>query len=504
MKETNRKWVTVFLMTGIFLSAIEVTIVATAMPTIIGKLGGFAQFTWVYSMFLLTQAATVPIYGKLADLYGRKPIFVLGAGLFIIGSALCGFAQSMPQLIAFRAIQGVGAGSVLPIAMTIVGDLYPGKERAKVQGILSSVWAIAAIIGPTLGGVIVQTIGWPWIFELNVPLGIITISGIMLFLHEKVEHRDHKIDYFGAFTMVIGISFLLFALLQAGVKWTWTSPQLIGLSTISLAFFAAFIWIETRAKEPILPLSMMRQRMVLVANICAIITGGLTVGASAFLPTFAQGVLGTTPIVAGSTIVTLSIGWPIASTLSGKLIWRYGYRKVEVAGMMLCIMGSALYLGISEASRPLYMALCSFIMGAGLGLASTTQIVSVQSSVHWKQRGIATGSVMFSRILGSTLLIALLGTVINTSLTNALAGTPLVEQYGVSDSVSITNLLLNSEQRGALPLGHLELLTGALAHGIHLTFWLILISSAIGTFAALSMPRGVPDKHGQLASSIKH
>ncbi|HZD61128.1 MAG TPA: MDR family MFS transporter [Anaerolineae bacterium] len=501
MKETKRAWVTAFLMAGIFLSAMEATIVATAMPTIIGKLGGFAQFAWVYSIFLLTQAATVPIYGKLADLYGRKPIFVLGTGLFIIGSALCGFAHSMTQLIVFRAIQGIGAGSVLPIAMTIVGDLYPGKERAKVQGLLSSVWAVAAVMGPAMGGLIVQTIGWPWIFELNVPFGIVTIAGVVAFLHEKVEHHRHKIDYAGAITMVIGISALLFALLQAGVKWAWTSPQLIGLSAISIALFAAFMRIETRAQEPILPLPVMRQRMVLIANICAIISGGLTVGASSFLPTFAQGVLGVKPIIAGATIVTLSIGWPIASTLSGRLIWRYGYRKIEVAGMVFSMLGSVLYLAISTSSSPLYMAFCSFVMGIGLGLASTTQIVSVQSTVHWEQRGIATGSVMLSRVLGSALLVALLGTIVNTSLSKALSGTSLAQQYGVNGSVSITNLLLDPVRRATISHAHLEFLTGTLAHSIHLTFWLILVSSAIGAIVALKMPGGVPDMHGRLTST---
>ncbi len=498
MKQTNRKWVTVFLMAGIFLAAMEATIVATAMPTIVGKLGGFAHFTWVFSMFLLTQAASVPIYGKLADLYGRKPVFVLGAVVFIASSALCGFAHSMTQLIVFRAIQGLGAGSVLPIAMVIVGDLYPGQERAKVQGVLSSVWAIAAVVGPALGGIIVQTIGWPWIFEINVPFGIITIAGIMGFLHERVEHHGHKVDYPGALMLTISIVTLLFALLQAGVKWAWTSPQLIGMVLLAVAFMGVFIWIETKAKEPVLPLAVVRQPMVLVANICAIITGGITIGASSFLPTFSQGVLGTSAIVAGSTIVTLSIGWPIASTLSGRLIWRYGYRTIEIAGMLFCIIASIMYLGIGVSSSPLYIALCSFVMGIGLGLASTTQIVSIQSTVDWKQRGIATSSVMFSRILGSTLLVAMLGTVVNASLTGMLAGSPLIKKYGVSDSVSITNLLLDPSRRAALPHTNLDVLASALAHGIHMTFWLILIVSIIGIFASFRMPAGVPDKHGKI------
>lgn len=493
--------VTVFVMAAMFLSAMEATIVSTAMPTITGKLGGFALFTWAYSAFLLAQAVSVPIYGKLADLRGRKPIFIAGAGIFIVGSAFCGLAQTMPQLIAFRALQGLGAGSVLSIAVTIIGDLYPGAERARVQGLLSSMWAIAAIVGPALGGIIVQTVGWPWIFELNVPLGIITVLGITLFLHEHIEHRDHQIDYLGALVMVVAVGTLLLALLQAGIEWAWSSPQVLGLLAVSAVFFTAFLWIEARAKEPMLPLFMMRQRVILVANICSIITGGLTIGAASFLPTFAQGVLGTTPIIAGATIMTMSIGWPIASTLSGRLIWRYGYRTIEVMGMILCVLGSALYLGITQSSDPLYMAFCSLVMGAGLGLAATTQIVSIQTSVSWQQRGIATGSVMFSRVLGSTLWVAILGTIVNTSLMRSLSGTSLIKEYGVSDSISIINLLLNAERRAAIPHDHLDILTGALAHGIHLTFWVVLISAAVGIVAALYLPKGVPDKDGQLVPS---
>ncbi|MCL6472271.1 MAG: MFS transporter [Firmicutes bacterium] len=507
-EKTNRSLVTVCLLAGIFLSAMEASIVATAMPTIVGKLGGFAQFTWVFSMFLLTQAVTTPIFGKLADLYGRKPIFALGASLFVVGSALCGFADTMGQLIVFRAIQGLGAGSVLPIAMVIVGDLYPGQERAKVQGLLSSMWAIAAVIGPGLGGVIVQTIGWPWIFWINVPFGVITITGVSIFLHEKIEHRKHEIDYKGAAALSIAITALLFALLQAGAKWAWTSPQLIGTFILSAVFFAAFARIEEKSKEPMVPLSIMKRPMILVANICALITGGLTIGASSFLPTYAQGVLGLTAIIAGATIVTLSIGWPIASTLSGRLIWRFGYRKIEIAGMVLCILAGILYLGVGTSSHPIYMAaymaLCSFVMGAGLGLASTTQIVAVQSSVHWRQRGSATSSIMFARIVGSTLFVALLGTIVNNSLARTLSGTALNKLYNVRDSVSVTNLLLDPARRVFISSEHLKILTDALAHSIHLTFWVILIAAALGFFVALRMPGGVPDKHGKLVTPPKH
>ncbi|MDI3257611.1 MAG: MDR family MFS transporter [Kyrpidia sp.] len=492
MKQTNRKWVTVCLMAAMFLSAMEATIVATAMPTIAGKLGGFSQFTWVFSIFLLTQAASIPIYGKLADLYGRKPVFAAGTGLFIIGSALCGFARSMPMLIAFRAVQGLGAGAVQPIATTIIGDLYPGPERAKVQGLLSSMWAIAAIVGPALGGLLVQTIGWPWIFELNVPLGILTIAGIVLFLHERVQRKQHRIDYGGAATLFIAVTALLTALLQGGVAWPWNSPKILGLFAVFLVFLALFLWIQTKAEEPMLPLTLLRRPVIAAANLCALITGGIMLGASSFLPTFAQGVLGTSAILAGGTIVTVSIGWPIASTLSGRLIWRWGYRALEVAGLLFCTLSGALYLTITPDTPPWYLAGCSLILGVGLGLASTTQIVAIQTSVPWQQRGIATGSNMFARILGSTLGVAAMGTVVNSALSRLLSATPLAHKYQTSDPVAMTNLLLDPARRALLPPGDLTVLTGALARSIHLTFWVLLAAGLVGTAVSVGMPGGVP------------
>ncbi|MBX6395042.1 MAG: MFS transporter [Alicyclobacillaceae bacterium] len=500
MKQTNRKWVTVCLMAAMFLSAMEATIVATAMPTIVGKLGGFSQMTWVFSIFLLTQAASIPIYGKLADLYGRKPVFAAGTGLFIAGSALCGLAHSMPQLIAFRAVQGLGAGAVQPIAMTIIGDLYPGPERGKVQGLLSSMWAISAVVGPALGGLLVQTIGWPWIFELNVPLGILTVAGIAVFLHERVERRKHAIDYGGAVTLLIAVTALLTALLQAGVKWAWNSPQVLGLFAVSVVFSAFFLWTQTKAEEPMLPLTLLRKRVIGVSNACALLTGAITLGASSFVPTFAQGVLGTSAIVAGGTIVTMSIGWPIAATLAVRVIWRYGYRATEVLGLLFCTLAGSLYLTITQFSSPWYIAMCSLLLGIGLGLASTTQIVAIQTSVPWQQRGIATGSNMFARILGSTLGVAVMGTVVNTSLHHTLSGTSFARQYGTADTLSVTNLLLDPGRRTQLPPEHLSMLTGALAHSIHLTFWVILAAGLIGTVLALCMPGGVPHSEPEKSS----
>ncbi len=495
-RTTNRVIVTGFLMLAMFLSAMEGTIVATAMPTIVGELGGFSEFAWVFSIFLLTQAVSIPIYGRLADLYGRKPVFAIGTGLFIVGSLLCGLSHSIIMLILFRAVQGLGAGAVQPIATTIVGDLYPGSERAKVQGLLSSMWALASVVGPALGGLIVQTIGWEWIFELNVPLGIAAILGIVFFLHEKVEHHMAKIDFIGAALLITSVCLLILALLTAGVEWAWTSPQIIGSFAVAVILFVVFLYTESKVKQPMLPLSLMQRPVVAIANISALITGAITLGTSSFIPTFAQGVLGTSAFVAGAVIVTISIGWPIASILSAKLIWSFGYRTIAVCGLVFCLVGALCLLTIQPGISPWLIAGYNLLIGLGLGLASNVQIISIQSNVDWKQRGIATGSNMFSRILGSTVGVAVLGTVVNGSLSGALRALPVSK--GLNNPTSATNFLLNTSLRNHLPISTLHVLIGALGHSIHLAFFAVVALAVLGVIISFGVPGGIPDETGKV------
>ncbi|WDM03000.1 MFS transporter [Alicyclobacillus cycloheptanicus] len=482
-----------------FLSAMEGTIVATAMPTIVGKLGGFSEFAWVFSVFLLAQAVSIPIYGRLADLYGRKPVFAVGTGIFVLGSLLCGLSHAMVMLILFRALQGLGAGAVQPIAMTIVGDLYPGAERAKVQGLLSSMWALASVVGPALGGLIVQTIGWAWIFEINVPLGLIAIFGITFFLREQMERHPTKIDFLGAILLVAAVCALILSLLEAGVRWAWASPQIIGLLVASAVLFALFFLAESKVKQPMLPLPLMRMRVIAVANASALLTGAITLGTSSYIPTFAQGVLGVSAFLSGVTIVTISIGWPIASTLSGKLIWRFGYRVNAIAGLILCLAGSLLLLTIRPGISPWAIAAYNLLIGFGLGLSSTVQVISIQSSVAWAQRGIATGSNMFGRILGSTLGVAVLGAVVNGNLSRILRASGVAKGY--SNPTAVTNLLLNASQRGQLPSGTLQTLTSALSHSIHLAFWTVVAIAFLGVLVSTGVPGGVPDETGQVGTA---
>lgn len=346
-RQTKRPLVLASVMLAMFMGAIEATIVSTAMPAIVGDLGGFSLYSWVFSSYLLMNAVTVLIYGKLSDLFGRKPILTFGIIVFLIGSILSGFAESMTMLIVFRFIQGFGAGAVTPIATTIVGDIYTKEERARIQGYLSSVWGISAISGPALGGLLVEYVSWRSVFWINIPLGILAIAGLWLFLDEKVEKKKHKIDYRGAILLTFAISSLMIVLVEGGTKWAWASPQVISLVTVSFTALFFFIIQENRVPEPMMPFAIWNERSIVTANMASLATGVMLIGISSFLPAFVQGVMEKSPIVAGFTLTAMSIGWPIASTVAGRLLLVAGYRKTSVIGGIFLIFGSIMFVTLS-------------------------------------------------------------------------------------------------------------------------------------------------------------
>jgi EmrB/QacA subfamily drug resistance transporter len=477
--KTNRPFVLAAVMLAMFMGAIEATIVSTAMPAIVADLGGFKLYSWVFSAYLLMNAVTVLIYGKLSDLFGRKPILFFGITIFLIGSILCGFATSMEQLILFRLIQGFGAGAVTPIATTIVGDIYSAEERAKVQGYLASVWGISAVTGPAVGGLLVQYVSWNYVFWINIPLGILSLIGLVFFLHEKVEKKKREIDYMGAFLLTVSISSLMFLLVEGGGRWSWGSWQILGLIFLFLVTLTMFVYHEGRTKEPVMPFSIWKERSIFVANVTSLTTGIMLIGISSFLPTFVQGVMEQTPIVAGFTLTAMSIGWPIASTMSGKLLNSIGYRRTLLIGGAALIIGSMVFVTMTASSGPLWAALGSFIVGVGMGLTSTAFIVSIQSTVSWEQRGIATAANMFMRNLGNTIGAALLGGILNNRLANYLnANADKTEDQLTVDSA---NLLLKENERADLHITVKELLQEGLTQSLHWVYYVVL------TFAIISL-----------------
>src|SRR5947209_14569116 len=312
------------LMLGMALAALDTTIVGTALPSIVGKLGGITLYSWVFSAYLLTSTTTVPIYGKLADLFGRKPLFLFGTAVFLIGSIASGAAQSMEQLIIFRAIQGLGAGAVLPIVLTIIGDIFSLEERAKVQGLFSGVWGLSSIIGPALGGVIVDHFSWRWVFYINVPFGVLSGLLLAIYLKEQVERKKQQLDYLGTLTLTGAIVALLFALLQGGVSWSWLSVQSIGLFVAFIVLMVLFLRQEQRFPEPILPLTLFNNRIIAISSLGGVVLGILMFGITSYVPLFVQGVKGGTATSAGISLGPLLLAWPIAAAFSGRMVIQIG------------------------------------------------------------------------------------------------------------------------------------------------------------------------------------
>ena len=416
------------VMLSIGLVAIDATILATAVPAIVEDLGGFTSFPWLFSIYLLAQAVSVPIYGKVADLYGRKPVMLVGIGLFVVGSLLCGIAWSMPSLIFFRLLQGLGAGAVQPIGMTIVGDIYSIAERAKVQGYIAGVWATASIIGPTLGGIFADYLSWRWIFLVNLPLGI--AAGWVMWRHyeERIEVRKHRIDYLGAVLLAVGGSLLLLGLLEGGVRWEWDSAAGVLIFAAAAVLLGAFVLVESRTPEPVLPLWIFRRRVLNASNSGAFVVGVLLLGLTSYVPLYAQGVLGHGALTAGLALAAMTIGWPIAAATGGRFYLTIGFRATVLMGALFVIAGAALLLPVDADSGLWALALPCFVMGLGFGYVASPGVIVAQSSVGWQHRGVATGTNMFSRSMGSAVGVAVFGAIVNSKVAGGGSGALELEQ----------------------------------------------------------------------------
>lgn len=472
----RRRWLLAAMMLAMFMAAVEGTIVATAMPSIVADLGGFRLFTWVFGAFLLAQAVTTPLYGRLADRYGRKPAFFVGTGLFLTGSLLAGFAHSMLQLIAFRALQGLGAGAVQPIAMTVVGDLYTPQERARIQGFLSGVWGMSAVIGPVLGALFVAHLTWSLVFWINLPIGVFSAALLAVFLHEHRAPRRHRMDYAGAALLSVGVGTLMFLLIQGDALPAKDVPLLALLALLVIACLCALIVQERAAAEPIVPLDLWRNRIISVGNLGALSSGALLMGVVSFLPVYVQGVMGRSALVAGFTLTVISLGWPTASIVGGRLMLRTSYRFTAVLGGCLLVVGSLMLTAMRPADGPLWAATGSFLTGLGMGFSATTFLVSIQSSVVWEQRGVATSGYMFMRIVGQALGTAVFGAVLNAGLA------------GLGSAAQVTRLM----QPGAAHKGALAQHGLAVVHALAQAMSHIYLVSTVLALMTLALVYALP------------
>ncbi|UDL94358.1 MFS transporter [Lichenihabitans sp. PAMC28606] len=471
--KTHRPLVLASIMAAMFMVAIEATIVATAMPQIVGQLGGLQFYSWVFSAFLLTQTATTVVFGKLSDLFGRKAVLLAGIAVFLVGSVLCGFAWSMPSMIVFRLIQGVGAGAIQPVGMTVVGDLYSAQERGKIQGYLASVWAISAVVGPLAGGLIIQHASWAWIFWINVPLGLLAAVGFVRYLHEDID-RDHRrsIDYTGAALFTVAIASMMIALTDVSTA-PWLQTSLV--TALFVVSATLFIMQERRAPEPMIALDLWARRPIAAANGASLLAGMALIGLTTFLPMYVQGVMQQSPLVAGFALTMMVLGWPIGATLAARILGRFGIRRVLLAGSLLMPVGAVVFASLGPNSSPVVAGIGSLIMGFGMGLLSTTSLVLIQEIVDWSQRGSATASNIFARNLGSTLGATVFGAVLNYGLARSGSAN------GVS-SEDLRRLLDGSAASAGLDAS----VRAVLEHSLHLTFLAVLVVAIVTVgFAAL-------------------
>src|SRR4051794_39866542 len=419
---SERGPVLIGVMLSTALVAIDATVIATAVPSVVAELGGFRQFPWLFSVYLLAQAVTVPVYGKLADVFGRKPVMLFGIGLFLLGSILCGVAWSMGALIAFRAVQGLGAGAVQPMSMTIVGDLYSLQERAKVQGYIASVWGISSVVGPTLGGVFSEYVSWRWIFFVNIPLCLVAAATIGLRFSERVERRRPRIDYAGAGVLTVALTLLILGLLEGGQAWAWGPPQSVAVLGGGGVLLAVFVLIERRAADPVVPLRLLRNRLLVATNLAAACVGAILLGLTSYVPTFVQDVLGTGPLVAGFALAALTLGWPLSASQSGRVYLRIGMRSTALVGGAVVVLGSALLLLFDQSTSVFQVGATSFVIGLGMGFTAAPTLIAAQSAVQWQERGVVTGSNMFFRSAGSAIGVAVFGALVNATLGGSVVG----------------------------------------------------------------------------------
>ncbi|MBP6002903.1 MAG: MFS transporter [Pyrinomonadaceae bacterium] len=495
---SRRRWaVTIGVMTGMAIAALEATVVGTAMPTVIASLGGINHYSWVFSAYLVTSTVTVPVWGKLSDLYGRRLLYQVGIGVFLLGTLLSGLADSMTQLIVFRAIQGLGAGALVPLGMTIIGDIFTLKERAKMQAYFSGVWGLSSVIGPVIGGFITDQISWRWVFFVNLPVGVAAALIIGLALKEPKVRQKPTIDYAGAALLMIAISLVMLGLVEGGSSIrTIVSAENLGLFAGGAVLLAIFVWVETRASDPIIPFRMFRNRTVAVSVSAGFLAGIAMFGGISFIPLFAQGALGMTATQAGSLLTPLMLSWVLMSIVGGRLLLRLGYRNITIAGFIVMTTGFVLLSTFNRTTPQVWLYLDLILIGSGLGLTMLTLLIAVQQAVSREQLGVATSLSQFSRAIGGAFGVAIMGAVLTGGLAANLLEAAAVPNSGISvEQASVfaenPNALIEPQARAALPAETLKVLEDAMTAAVHPVFWFGAAVCVVALFLVLMLPRQV-------------
>ncbi|HYZ78014.1 MAG TPA: MDR family MFS transporter [Gaiellaceae bacterium] len=411
------------LMVTLLLAALDQTIVATALPRIVGDLGGLSSYSWVFTAYLLASTVTVPLYGKLGDVYGRRPLFFIAIGLFLAGSALCGAAWGMPELIVFRAIQGFGAGGLFPLSLAVVGSIVPPRDRGRYQGLIGGVFAAASIAGPAVGGFIVDNMSWRWVFYVNLPIGGLALLVIYLTMPKRAQRREHSIDWLGSAVLAAGTTALLLGLVWGGRDYPWTSGHVVGALAAAVVALALFAWVEARAPETILPFDLLRNSTVTASIVCVALVGMAMLGTIAFVPLFVQGVIGTSATSSGVVLTPFMLAAVTTSFVSGQLVSRIGrYRPNTIVGPIVLGIAMLLLYRMGPSATNGIAARNMVVAGIGLGMMMQMFVLSVQNSVPTRAMGSATALTQFARSIGATLGVTLMGVIVNQGLPRAARG----------------------------------------------------------------------------------
>lgn len=442
--------ITLGVMISLFMASMESTVIATAMPTIVAELGGLEHYSWVFAIYMLTSTTVVPIFGKLSDIYGRRPIYMVAISLFFVGSLLCGLATSMGQLIAARAVQGLGAGGLLPLAFIIVGDIFNLEQRAKIQGLFSGVWGFSSVVGPLIGGFLVDRVAWQWVFLINLPVALLAAALVWVAWRGFAPPSGPRpaIDYAGALLLSVAMVTLLFGLNQLG------QPQALGLISVALIATGALLWVEWHAPAPILPLELLRTRLFAVACAHGVLAGWVLFGGISYVPLFVQVVLGTSATEAGTTITPMLLAWVLTSIIASRLLLTFSYRTVVLAGMGCFVLGSALLAQVHPTISRGEIIVAVMLMGIGMGASIPAFLIAVQSSVAKHELGSATSTLQFSRTIGGTFGVSVLGVLLSFQLAAALAAVGLTPDAVPLDALtsegSHTTVELGAQARIAL------------------------------------------------------
>ncbi|MCB0061148.1 MAG: MFS transporter [Caldilineaceae bacterium] len=488
MSRTRTILTTVGIMLGLFMASMEATVIATAMPTIVSELGGLAIYSWAFSAYMLASTTTVPVYGKLSDIYGRRPVFLVSMTLFLVGSILCGLSQSMGQLVAFRAIQGLGAGGIIPLVFIIVGDIFNFEQRAKMQGLFSGVWGVSSVVGPLLGGFLVDQISWHWVFFVNVVPGIIAAVVVWFAMQDRHVSPGVKpnVDYAGAILLSATVVTLLLGLFDM--------EQTTGWILIGVAFVLAIglIVVERRAADPILPLKLFRQRLFASATTHGLLSGWAMFGSLSFVPLFVQAVLGTSATEAGSTLTPMLLGWVVTSIIGSRALLYINYRLIVLVGTAVLTLGAYLMTGASAEMTRLQAMIYLGLMGSGMGLAISPFLIAVQSAVRKRDMGTATSTLQFSRNIGGTLGVSVMGAVLAMRLASGLTAAGVDPNSVSLDSMIDPVASTGGSDAAAMVDSTLQVALGNAIQGI---FWIAFIAAVLALAATFLAPRGRVSAH---------